>query len=28
MNTVGAIDPIVTKEVLDANPNWEAEWEG
>ena len=28
MNKVGTIDPIVTKEVLDANPNWAAEWEG
>ena len=28
MNKVGAVNPIVTKEVLDANPGWEAEWEG
>ena len=28
MNQVGAVNPIVTKEVLDANPNWKAEWEG
>ena len=25
---VGGIDPIITKEVLDSNPNWEPEWGG
>ena len=25
---VGGIDPIITKEVLDANPNWKPEWGG
>ena len=25
---VGGIDPIITKKVLDANPNWKPEWGG
>jgi len=25
---VGGIDPIITKDVLDANPNWKPEWGG
>ena len=25
---IGGIDPIITKDVLDANPNWKAEWGG
>ena len=28
MSIVGTIEPVVTKEVLDANPNWKPEWEG